>query len=44
MVLSKERLVIIMTIYYKKELDNVTDTYILGLIDGFFHYIAPYDD
>ena len=37
-------IVVLITVYYKKEQVSVTETYIKGLIDGFFLESAPYDE
>ena len=43
-VVSEQKLVVLVAIYYKKEQTTVTDTYIEGLIDGYFLDSVPYDD
>ena len=43
-VVTAWRIVVLMTVYYKKEQETVSDTYIDGLIDGFFSEAMPYDE
>jgi mRNA-degrading endonuclease RelE of RelBE toxin-antitoxin system len=43
-VVTERRIIVLLTIYYKKEDETVTDTYIEGLIDGYFLDAVPYDD
>ncbi|MCL2095273.1 MAG: hypothetical protein FWH10_00040 [Oscillospiraceae bacterium] len=35
-VVTEFKLVVFLTIYYKKEMENVSDEYVKGLIDGYF--------
>ena len=44
LVVTESRLVVILTIYYKKEIEAVSDIYIKGLIDGYFLDTTPFDD
>ena len=44
MAVSKLKVVVILTIYYKKEQADATDIYIKGLIDGFFLEYLPDED
>ena len=44
LVVTEEKIVVLLTIYYKKEQEDVTDTYVMGLIDGYFMGSLPYDD
>jgi len=43
-VATENRIVILLTIYYKKEQESISDTYIKGLIAGYFLDSAPYDE
>jgi len=43
-VVTERKIVVFLTIYYKKEQETVSDTYIDGLIDGFFLESVPYDE
>ena len=36
MVVTQDKIVVLLTIYYKKETESVSDTYISGLIDGYW--------
>jgi mRNA-degrading endonuclease RelE of RelBE toxin-antitoxin system len=36
MVVTEKKIIVFLVIYYKKEIPTVSDTYIKGLIDGFF--------
>ena len=44
MVVTETKIVVIMTIYYKKEDAAISDTYINGLIDGYFINSLPEED
>ena len=44
LVVTENKIVILLTIYYKKEQESVTDTYIKWLIDGYFLGALPYDE
>ena len=44
LVVTDEKIVVLLTIYYKKEQADITDTYIKWLIDGYFLGALPYDD
>jgi hypothetical protein len=41
MVRTEQKIVVLLTIYYKKEDETATDTYIAGLIDGYFLNSMP---
>ena len=43
-VVTERQIVVLLTIYYKKEDETVTDTYINGLIAGYFLDALPYED
>jgi len=43
-VVTDEKVIVLLTMYYKKEQEDVTDTYIDGLIDGYFLSRIPLDD
>ena len=43
-VVTERKVVVLLTIYYKKEDETVTDTFIDGLIAGYFLDDVPYDD
>jgi mRNA-degrading endonuclease RelE of RelBE toxin-antitoxin system len=43
-VVTEQRIIVLLTIYYKKENEIVSDIYIDGLIDGFFIDSIPLDD
>ena len=36
MVVTEKKIVVFLVIYYKKEVATITDTYVNGLIDGYF--------
>ena len=44
MVVTGNRIVVLLTMYYKKEDASVSDTYIRGLIDGYFLHTLPEED
>ena len=44
LVVTVAKIVVLLTIYYKKELPDVTDTYVRWLIDGYFLGSLPFDD
>ena len=44
MVIAETKIVLLLIIYYKKEQPTVSDTYIKGLIDGYFLHSAPEED
>jgi len=41
---TESRIIVLLTVYYKKEDETVTDAYIDGLIAGFFQDVIPYED
>ena len=43
-VVTESKVVVLLTIYYKKEDEIVSDTYVDGLIAGVFLDALPYDD
>ena len=43
-VVMEQRIVVFLTIYYKKEDEAVTDAYVEGLINGYFLDALPYED
>ena len=43
-VVMEQRIVVFLTIYYKKEDEIVTDAYVDGLINGYFLDTLPYED
>ena len=43
-VVTEHRIVVLVTIYYKKEDEAVTDTFVNGLIAGYFLNALPYDE
>ena len=43
-VVTEQRIVVLTTIYYKKEDEAVTDTFVNGLIVGYFLNALPYDE
>jgi len=44
MVVTETKIVVFLTIYYKKEEAAVSDTYVSGLIDGYFINSLPEED
>ena len=42
--MHETRIVALLTMYYKKEQETVSEAYIKGLIDGFFLDLLPYED
>jgi mRNA-degrading endonuclease RelE of RelBE toxin-antitoxin system len=44
LVLYESHVVALLTIYYKKEYETISDVYIKGLIDGFFLDLIPCED
>ena len=44
LVVTEAKIVVLLTIFYKKELPDVTDTYIQWLIDGYFLGSLPQDE
>jgi len=44
MVVQEKRVVGLLAIYYKKETDTLSDTYIQGLVDGFLITVLPDDE
>jgi len=44
LVVTAWRIIVLMTVYYKKEQETVSDAYIDGLIDGFFFDAMPYEE
>jgi mRNA-degrading endonuclease RelE of RelBE toxin-antitoxin system len=44
MVVTEKKIVVLLTMYYKKEDEAVSDTYITGLIDGYFLYTLPEEE
>ena len=43
-VVTETKIIVLLAIYYKKEDESVADTYIDGLISGYFLDALPYDD
>ena len=44
LVVMESKIVVLLTIYYKKEQETVSDTYINGLIDGYFLHSLSEED
>jgi len=44
MVVTEHKIVVLLTMYYKKEQEDVSDEYIQGLIDGYFMLSLPEED
>jgi mRNA-degrading endonuclease RelE of RelBE toxin-antitoxin system len=44
LVVTEQKIVALLTIYYKKEDEAVTDSYIDGLVSGFFLDMLPIDE
>jgi mRNA-degrading endonuclease RelE of RelBE toxin-antitoxin system len=44
LVVTENRIIVLLTIYYKKEQADADDTYINGLIDGYFLGLLPETD
>jgi len=44
MVVTEAKIVVLLMIYYKKEQPTVSDTYINGLIDGYFLHLLPEEE
>ena len=44
MVVTENKIVVFLTIYYKKEDEDIADIYLYGLIDGYFLHSLPEED
>ncbi|GHV40082.1 hypothetical protein FACS1894187_20660 [Synergistales bacterium] len=44
LMVSKDNLVVLLAIYYKKEIEDVTDNYVKDLADGYFLALLPETD
>ena len=44
LVRTEHKIVVLLTMYYKKEEEAVSDSYVFGLIDGYFLHTLPEED